>query len=671
MEKKLISSLDDFQKLIQEKGWQIVREKDIDHGRQVVITDGFIQLPVNFFNTGKITPQGRACETKDVITEWVNLRDAGLVSSPKDEVLMPQNRISKYFVLSENIEKIREVISDLPGEILDKEVAGPADVYRIENRLDGNRVTISQYNSGTLMVQGLSTELFDNVCDVLDIHLIQTLPERASRYLAKESERNTVTSYLEQPEAENESTQWLFQNIEKEVVEFLYENDQRTLLAAAGVRNAFQRSKGNLPDYSVVVMPFAKPYEGFLMKLAVHLGLTHEDALAKRANEIEIGGWVNQIKNRMPDPKRFGEIATGLDAAWKCRHKAVHSDPFLSLSTLKLFNDAEHEIATILRAMTRAHAVFVGDGIELLPPKKKGDKGVKPEEEFKFDKAEREKIFVQLKNDGYSVSEQGDGRKNAWEIIEKPNLVVVAPNDNPNMIIVSGGNAESVCDKYRSFLDKDLDTVGLKIGVDESGKGDLFGPLVVAGVVTNPEMEILLAKRGVRDSKALSDATILELASFIKENCVVDVLVMLPHEYNVLYEQYGNLNRLLAWGHAQVICKLSKKQKVVKAISDQFGDESLVINALKAENCEIVLEQRHHAESDIAVAAASIIARAEFVLAIKEFTAKAGISIPFGSSADEVKNIGREVYRRWGKPGLERITKMHFKTIQEIMRETK
>jgi ribonuclease HIII len=146
---------------------------------------------------------------------------------------------------------------------------------------------------------------------------------------------------------------------------------------------------------------------------------------------------------------------------------------------------------------------------------------------------------------------------------------------------------------------------------------------------------------------------------------------LLPPEYNELYKQFGNLNHLLAWGHAQIISRLSKKQKVVKAISDQFGDESLVINALRAENCEIVLEQRPRAESDIAVAAASIIARAEFVLAMKDYTAKAGIDIPLGTSAAEVKNIGMQIYRRWGKPGLERIAKMHFKTIQEIMLETK
>lgn len=500
--------LDEFRKFVQEKNWQIIEEKDINHACQVIVADGAVRLPVNFFHTGKIMPQGKPCETKIAITEWANLMQSGILVTT-DSAPISQNRISKYFVLPENFEKIHEIIRNLSGEITEKEVSGPADVYRIENKLDGNRVTISQFNSGTLMVQGLSSVLFDNVCEILDVHLTQSLAERANRYLSGENERNTVTAYLEQPNAENESTQWLFQNIDKKVLSFLYENDQRTLLAAAGVRNAFQKSAENLPDYSVVVMPFAKPFEGFLVKLAIHLELTTEDALSKKSDESVVGTWVNQIKERIPDPKRYGEIAAGLEAAWKCRHKAMHSDAFFTLSVLKTFTEAEHEISTILRAMARAFVIFVEERLRLLPPPKR-------EKEIK----------------------------------------TVAPVSN-------------------------LDTKS-KIGVDESGKGDLFGPLVVAGVITDPEIEILLVKRGVRDSKSLSDSTILELAPFIKEHCRVEVLVLLPPEYNALYEQHGNLNRLLAWGHAQIISKLSKTQKIAKAISDQFGDESLVINALKA-----------------------------------------------------------------------------------------
>jgi hypothetical protein len=326
-------------------------------------------------------------------------------------------------------------------------------------------------------------------------------------------------------------------------------------------------------------MPFAKSYEGFLMKLAVYLELTSEDALAKKASEIEVGVWLSEIKERIPDKKRNGDIVAGLDAAWNCRHKAVHSDAFHSLSTLRLFADAEHEIAAILRAMTRAFVVFVDDELKLLPPTKKEDKvkavSAESMQEVIFENIDREKLRDQLNTDGYQVVNQEVGRKNEWGIIKKPDLTVVAPKDMPGRVIVAGQKAKEFYEKYRHFLKENTETANSKIGVDESGKGDLFGPLVVAGVIVNSETEILLAKRGVRDSKSLSDTIIITLANLIREQCPVEVLILLPPQYNALYEKYGNLNLLLAWGHAQIISNLSKKQKVAKAISDQFGDASL------------------------------------------------------------------------------------------------
>jgi len=461
------------------------------------------------------------------------------------------------------------------------------------------------------------------------------------------------------------------------VLTFLYNNDQRTLLAAAGVRNAFENTSQQLPDYSAVVMPFAKSFEGFMMRLAVHLELTTEDALRRKANEIEIGAWIEIIKARLPDYKPYGEIHAALEAAWQCRNKALHSDFAHPLSILKTFAEADREVATILRAMARAHCVFVEEGLKLASvqsPEVGAKTTPQPEAEYKYEQVNREHLRKQLEADGFPVSEQGEGRKNAWEII-KPDLKVIAPRAQEGLIIVKGSQSTEFIKKYKAILagesfEPSQTTSLVRIGVDESGKGDLFGPLVIAGLVLKQESEMVLARRGVRDSKTLSDAQILELAQFIRMNCPVEVLVLLPPDYNIAYEQHGrNLNRLLAWGHAQVITKLSQRLSVDKAISDQFGDESLLIEALAAEACRIPVEQRPHAESDLAVAAASVIARAEFITAIQTYTQKAGIEIPLGASAGQVKEIGKQIYRRWGRRGLERIAKMHFNTAQEIISE--
>jgi len=208
------------------------------------------------------------------------------------------------------------------------------------------------------------------------------------------------------------------------------------------------------------------------------------------------------------------------------------------------------------------------------------------------------------------------------------------------------------------------------IGVDEAGKGDVFGPLVVAGVLVTPETEIVLARRGVRDSKTLADARIGELAQFIRATCPVEILALSPAEYNRAYERQGrNLNRLLAWGHAQVIIRLSRRMPVERAVSDQFGDAALLAEALAAAGCQIALEQRPHAEDDLAVAAASVLARAEFVAAIRSYVQETGFQIPLGAATPRIEAAAREIYRRGGRPELERIAKMHFQPVQNVLAE--
>lgn len=659
-----------------QEGWRIESQKDINHGRQVIVTDGIVRLPVNFYSTGRIVVQGKHCEMKTALTEWANLTQAGLSSRVATDTPAPQNRVAKYLVIPDNIEKIRQVILSLPGEVIKRDVGGPAEVYRVEVRDEGHRVTITQYSSGTLMVQGLSTAHFDAVCEALDEHLSQSFVDRATRFITGDDERTAVTAYLGKPDAENEATRWLLDRVGKDVLDFLYDEDYQTLLAAAGVRG-FASTNRQLPDYSVVVMPFAKVFEGFVMRLAVHLELTTEDALRQRANKIEIAEWIQMIKRRLPDAKRYGEIQAALESAWQCRNKALHSDFVFPLSTLRTFVAADQEVSTILRAMTRAHTVFVEQELRLEPVQPTGGYAratSEPEDCYRYARVDREHLRKQLEADGLDVSVQPEGRRNVWEL-NSPELMVIAPREQEGLVIIKGSKSVEFCEKYKTILDGE--SVGLEqtgslawIGVDESGKGDLFGPLVIAGVAITLESKVVLARRGVRDSKALSDDQVLHLAQFVRMSCPVEVLVLPPPDYNTVYECHGrNLNRLLAWGHARVISSLSQRLSAYKAVSDQFGDESLLVEALAAEACQIPVEQRPHAESDLAVAAASVIARAEFMMAIKHYSEETGIEIPLGASARQVKEVGKRIYRRWGRQGLQRIAKMHFKTIQDIMFE--
>jgi len=209
-----------------------------------------------------------------------------------------------------------------------------------------------------------------------------------------------------------------------------------------------------------------------------------------------------------------------------------------------------------------------------------------------------------------------------------------------------------------------------RIGVDESGKGDFFGPLCIAGVYVNEAVIKSWADLGVRDSKNISSAKkIGELAEKIRKTpgCVVNVVAIGNEAYNRLYAKMKSVNAMLAWGHARVIENLmglryQMDPPPVKAISDQFAASKDVIEkALMAAGREIELVQRHKAEEDIAVAAASILARDEFVKGLARLEKQFAIKLPKGASA-AVDAAAKELVEARGVEDLARVSKMHFRT---------
>ncbi len=209
------------------------------------------------------------------------------------------------------------------------------------------------------------------------------------------------------------------------------------------------------------------------------------------------------------------------------------------------------------------------------------------------------------------------------------------------------------------------DAPGGWIGTDEAGKGDYFGPLVVAGVYVTDQTAILLRQIGVRDSKTLSDKRIAEMSREIRQTCPVDVVAIGPERYNSLYAKIRNLNRLLAWAHARVIENLLEKVTCERAVSDQFGDEQYLLRALMDKGKRIQLEQRHRAEDDVAVAAASIIARGEFVRRLQQLSQSVGVELAKGAGPP-VLVAGRRYLEKHGRGALGTVAKLHFKTTQQI-----
>jgi len=208
-----------------------------------------------------------------------------------------------------------------------------------------------------------------------------------------------------------------------------------------------------------------------------------------------------------------------------------------------------------------------------------------------------------------------------------------------------------------------------RIGIDESGKGDYFGPLVIAAVFVTPALEQDLALMQVRDSKKISDGRILELAPDIRLLCPHSLVAIGPQRYNELYAKIKNLNRLLAWGHARALENLLQQVECDLAIADQFGDERLILNALQVKGKQIRLVQRTKAESDLAVAAASILARAEFLQRLDRLSQELNTTLPKGASP-AVELAGRMVVKKYGRDRLGTVAKLHFKTTKQVLGET-
>src|SRR5260370_394685 len=202
-------------------------------------------------------------------------------------------------------------------------------------------------------------------------------------------------------------------------------------------------------------------------------------------------------------------------------------------------------------------------------------------------------------------------------------------------------------------------------GVDESGKGDFLGSLVIAGVYVDRGIARRLIDAGVQDSKRIrSDARIRALADEIRKTSMglVEVVLIGPAKYNELYEKFGNLNKLLAWGHARVIENLlAKKPDCPRSLSDQFADARVIEQSLLRHGRKIDIQQRPRAESDIAVAAASILAREGFINWLEREGKKLGTRLERGVSPSG-KSDAEKIVSEKGPNVLRQVAKVPFRT---------
>ncbi len=209
------------------------------------------------------------------------------------------------------------------------------------------------------------------------------------------------------------------------------------------------------------------------------------------------------------------------------------------------------------------------------------------------------------------------------------------------------------------------------MGSDESGKGDIFGPLITVAAFIDETTGKRLVDLGIRDSKTIADGKIMSLATEIKKiigrNNIAFVLLR-PPTYNRLYAKIANVNRLLAWCHARAIESLAEQRPdCPRAVIDQFAKTEATINrALMPRGKKLIIEQMHKAEQDIAVATASVLARAFFVSEMKKLSETFSVELPKGAGPKVPQVLG-ELIAKQGPACLPQVAKCHFKTVAEAL----
>ncbi len=206
-------------------------------------------------------------------------------------------------------------------------------------------------------------------------------------------------------------------------------------------------------------------------------------------------------------------------------------------------------------------------------------------------------------------------------------------------------------------------------GLDEAGKGDLFGPVVCATVIVDGDIVGKWMEEGVRDSKRLSDSQILRLDKIIRRTrgVVVKTAFCGMTKYNQLMSRpQANLNKLMAWLHARALEEALQKKEVPWGMLDQFSKQPLVQKVLKENGVKFDLQMRTHAESDPVVAAASIVARAEFVRQMQKLSKNFGEELKKGAGA-LVKAQAGKLIGQLGPDALGDFAKLHFKISYEVL----
>ncbi len=280
-----------------------------------------------------------------------------------------------------------------------------------------------------------------------------------------------------------------------------------------------------------------------------------------------------------------------------------------------------------------------------------------------IDLALADKLLKDLKEQGFEIT------KPQYTLFSGKKPGVVCTLYQSGKLTVQGKNKNEFIEFYLEphiIQDFALPDETPRIGSDESGKGDFFGPLCVAAVYAGEKQISRLKDLGVRDSKKMTDPAIIKMAREIEKHFVHHIVVINPAKYNELYKSFANLNNLLAWGHATAIVNLVDETGCEKVIVDQFAAEFVMQRAIEKKHPKIQLIQRHRGEEDLVVAAGAILARKTFVFGLEKLGSQYKTVFPKGGGSKTVQ-AGKDFVRTYGPEELAKVCKLHFKNRDAIL----
>ena len=574
-----------------------VNEQKVQNGIKYICSNGAIFIL--YFSKGKTSKIYFEKENDELI----HLMDKFF--REKEETSGPKIPIYANYSISKNNQDLVQEKLEGSFSIVKKDVKKPTIRYIFEISDNHDKITVTQFLSGKLLLQGIDSALATRIREIINtINPISNIEEVLTYIPPKQqAETKQVIDQINGFDAYCEKARKV---LSADAYNYLSFIDKKQIVTAFGLLEAIKDNSISLPLYNPVVYPVAKAFEGFILKMMMEKEAFTIEEYKDNPETAKIGNWLrNQKFNKyIKDPRRDGYVNSSLIAAWEgIRCEELHSDPARNALSMDIITieQAEAKIGAVCNAITSGYNIIIKNGYT-------------------------EKEMVAMQNN--------------------------KKQDIPHTL-------------------KELPVFDCHIGTDESGKGDYFGPLVIAGVCITKKQEELLATLGVRDSKSNSDNKNKELAKKIEEllgKTCVSIVCISPERYNSLYDEIGrNLNKVLGWGHARVMENLLSDNVCENAIADQFGDESIIKSALLAKGKSLNLIQSPKAERDIGVAAASILARARFLNELERLGKILGVTLSKGVNST-VESIAKNIYENGGLEKLKQFVKLHFQTTKKIIK---